>query len=86
MINVQRSITAIAAISREFRFPLDHTLEDDSSIGLPEEGHGVVEFFHNLKLFMADQQQIIALINEECKARHQVKHNSMVKTHLFQTW
>jgi hypothetical protein len=81
MTDVQRSI---AAIGQELRFPLDHSLEEDSPIGLREEGRYVVEFVHDLRHFMSYQLQILTLINEEHRAHHQAKHNAMVKTQFFQ--
>jgi hypothetical protein len=67
MTYVQRSI---ADIGWEFLFPLDHSMEDDSPIGIPEEGHGVVDFVHALKCFLSDQQQIPTLLNDERRAHH----------------
>jgi hypothetical protein len=81
MANIQWSI---AAIGREFWFPLDHSPEDDYPIDLPEECHGVVEFVHNLKRFMSDQHQILTLLNKKCRAHHWAEHNAMVKNCLFQ--
>jgi hypothetical protein len=81
MTDVQRSI---ADIGREFQIPLDNSLEDDYPIALSEEGHGVVEFFHNLKCFMSHQHQFLTPLNEERRAHHRETHTTMVKTHLFQ--
>jgi hypothetical protein len=81
MADAQRYITSIV---REFRFPFDHSLEEKSPYGIPEEGQGVVEFVQDLKRFMSDQQQILALLNNESRALHRVGHNAIVKIHLFQ--
>jgi hypothetical protein len=60
MTDIQRSI---ATIRREFKFMLDHTVDDP--VGIPEEGHGVVDFIHDLKRCMMDQQQILQVLNNK---------------------
>jgi hypothetical protein len=59
MTDIQRSI---AAIGREFKFPLDHIVDDP--IGIPEEGHGVVECVHDITRFLKEQQQILQVLND----------------------
>jgi hypothetical protein len=54
---------SISAITRGFQFPLHHAV--DKPVGIPEEGHGVVEFVHDLKRFMTDRQQILCILNAE---------------------
>jgi hypothetical protein len=79
MTDIQRYI---AAIGRDFKFSLDHTVDDP--IGIPEEGHGVVECVHDLKRFMLDQQHIMRVLNYERCAHNSAKHNALAKNRSFQ--
>ena len=76
-------IGSLAAIGREFPFPIDVVLGPKPS--LHEEGQGTDEYVESNLLLLRKQRELLHLINEERRERHRELKNASLNKRTFDT-